>query len=171
MAEFTLNYTGAQINTLLGKINNIETTANNATTQANTNASQISTNTSQISTNTSNISALQSGKQDALEYETTSFTAKGVTVTLYKWGRLVELRVNGEITSAWSNGTDYGITTGLADKWLPVVHTLTVNLSSVSIASSKFIVMTTGGVFYQTGGDAMASGARLRATMCYISKE
>lgn len=164
MAEYVLSYAGEQINTLLGKISGIETLANST-------ASQVSTNTSNISTNTSNISTLQSGKQDTIEYETTSFTAKGLTVTLYKWGRLVELRVNGNITSAWSNGTDYGIDSGLADKWLPVVATLTVNLSSTYITSSKFIVMTTAGLFYQTGGDAMASGDRLRATMCYISKE
>lgn len=164
MAEYVLSYAGEQINTLLGKISGIETLANST-------ASQVSTNTSNISTNTNNISTLQSEKQNVIAYETTSFTAKGLTVSLYKWGRLVELRVNGEITSAWSNGTDYGVASGLADKWLPVVNTMAINLNSTYITGSKIIVMTTAGQFYQTGGDAMASGARLRATMCYISKE
>lgn len=115
MANYSLNYTGAQIDTLLGQINDLQTV-----TQA------------------------------------TDISAKGITASTWKCGKIGNVTISGQLSSALASGaTLFTLPTGYRPKvWqlIPGINTL-------------YVINSNGNV-YSTA--ALASGSWVQFSSTYI---
>lgn len=156
MAEYTLDYTGAQINGWGQRISTAETNITN-------NATNISNNTTQLGNHYNTLVAHENRLNSLEQITTTSVQLTGGAMVLWRRGNIVSFEINGVLNAAW---TQWGQLGSLPEGWQPPWNVFCRNSYPSSAGDLVSIYITEEGAICSANN--VASGTTVWFYMTYI---